>query len=248
MIRNIELNESYKYVELCNIFGEERKTGKSKQLQIKKWERCYELKKGEKATFIIGEIYNNPKEKIDNRGKSKGSRNNYKGKHFDNFLVSKENKNNIGVYSIVLNNDIYIGSTIVGFRERFLEHIEKTNPLKTKEMLEQGGSFKIIKICNGMTEKEIRILENEYINLYKNDIDWNLINTNNAWSYEKHTKTEKRYYITEENNLAISLKFLGFEYVFETNEDSDIYKFEDSKKLKRAINKLLNLKKTFMKE
>lgn len=75
----VELNRSYKYKELCEVFGEEKKSGKGKQLQFKEWRRYFNIEKGEKATFIITEIYEIPKEKIDNRGKSEGSRGNNEG-------------------------------------------------------------------------------------------------------------------------------------------------------------------------
>lgn len=75
----LELNKPYKYLALCKIFGEEKKTGKSKQLQILNWKRFCNIIEGEKATFVITEVYPEPKEKVDNRGKSDGSRNNYKG-------------------------------------------------------------------------------------------------------------------------------------------------------------------------
>lgn len=75
----IELNRSYKYKELCEIFGEQKKSGKGKILQFEKWKRYFNIENGEKATFIITEIYETPKEKIDNRGKSEGSRGNNEG-------------------------------------------------------------------------------------------------------------------------------------------------------------------------
>lgn len=66
-LNKIELEKKYKYKELCELFGEEKKTGKSKQLQIKDWERYINLEKVEKANFIIHKIYDTPLPKVDGR-------------------------------------------------------------------------------------------------------------------------------------------------------------------------------------
>ena len=63
----IEVNETYKYKELCTIRGESVKTGKSKQLQLKDWQRYFTWENPTKQTFLITEVYDVPFEKIDNR-------------------------------------------------------------------------------------------------------------------------------------------------------------------------------------
>lgn len=80
-LKNIIVSETYKYPVLCEILGEVKKTGKAKQLQLKDWNRYFKIEKSEKATFIITEIYDTPKEKVDNRGKSEGSRGNNTGEY-----------------------------------------------------------------------------------------------------------------------------------------------------------------------
>lgn len=72
----LELNKEYKYKELCTTLEVEQKgRGNSRNCQFKDWKRYFNWhKKGQK--FIITEIYDTPKEKIDNRGKNKNSRNN----------------------------------------------------------------------------------------------------------------------------------------------------------------------------
>ena len=77
---NLSVGQSIKnYKKLCILLDEEPKTGKSRQLQLRDWERYFRYSKvGNK--FVIKEIYLEPKEKIDNRkgnsGTSEGSRNN----------------------------------------------------------------------------------------------------------------------------------------------------------------------------
>lgn len=63
------------YKELCKLLGEEEKGGKSKQLQLDNWKRYFDFDRdGQK--IIITDVFLEEKEKIDNRGKSDGSRRN----------------------------------------------------------------------------------------------------------------------------------------------------------------------------
>ena len=60
------------YKELCNLFGEDTKTGKAKQLQLKNWKRYFDWEKdGQK--FIITDIYDTPLPKEDLRKKGNNS-------------------------------------------------------------------------------------------------------------------------------------------------------------------------------
>lgn len=64
-----------KYATLCEAFEVEKKTGKSKQLQIKDFERYAKLEK-DGTWFTVIEVYETPLEKVDNRknnGKSEAS-------------------------------------------------------------------------------------------------------------------------------------------------------------------------------
>ena len=66
-IENLEIKQVVKnYKELCNILNEKVKGGKSKQLQLKDFERYFKYHK-EGNKFIIDQIYNKPKKKINNR-------------------------------------------------------------------------------------------------------------------------------------------------------------------------------------
>ena len=51
----------------------------------------------------------------------------------DTYDVAKDLSDKTGVYMIILNNEIYIGSTTASFRERFLQHYnnESNNHYKT---------------------------------------------------------------------------------------------------------------------
>lgn len=135
------------------------------------------------------EINNQLEQKLLNKGyafisKEKIGRNNYyivekigePKKKFPQFLPNEEYNNSIGIYKIVLDNKIYIGSTVSGFRYRFLSHKNKGNKLETRQLLEQGAVFDIIQVCDGMEESEIRQIENEWIEEFRNNPDWIVIN------------------------------------------------------------------------
>ncbi len=143
---NLELNKEYKYPMLCKIFGEPKKTGKAKQLQIANWKRFYDITIGQKATFIILEIYNMPKTKVDGRGKSKGSRNNYKGIYAEyidrlllQYLQEEENKLKDTCKIYTTNNKIAENTGIVNHnyrvafsnREKFYNTVKKDFNIKS---------------------------------------------------------------------------------------------------------------------
>lgn len=82
------------YKELCNALDEPIKTGKSKQLQLKDWERYFSYEKdGNK--FIITEIFDTPLEKIDKR--TEGNRSKYVQPFMD-YVMSTFNPKYLGEY------------------------------------------------------------------------------------------------------------------------------------------------------
>lgn len=115
-------------------------------------------------------------------------------KDFPNFAVEEEYDNSIGVYVIALENQIYIGSTTVGFRKRFKQHNNKDNKLRTKEMLAQGAVFNILQICDGMDEVSIRRLEQQWIEEYRNNPEWTVVNDDSHVKIkgEQHRKQKEK--------------------------------------------------------
>lgn len=94
-IENLVVGKVYKnYKEICEFLNDKPKAGKSKQLQIKDWERYFNYKKdGHK--WIITEIFNEPKEKTD--GKMKGNNSSPYLKHMEILildLLAHQNKGN----------------------------------------------------------------------------------------------------------------------------------------------------------
>lgn len=200
------------YRRLCEVLELDITSGEAKISQLKEMNRYFRHHK-EGNKFIIDEIYELPKDKIDGRKNNIGKGNNKgKFKECKNFLVNKDNYNKTGVYKITLDNDIYIGSTIAGFRKRFQGHTYDDNKLPTKEMLKNGGEFKVLWIANNNeSEKFIRDMENYYIKYYRNETDYNVINSNDAWSYtetKEKVLPENRYIKIKNENYNKALELL----------------------------------------
>lgn len=202
----LELTTYKNYKELVKALGWEEKKSNNRAGQMKQLDAmCKYHKEGQK--FVIDEIYIASKEVIDGR---------YSAQYSPSYLVPKEHNDSIGVYSITLDNKIYIGSTISGFLKRFLGHRKRQNPLPTREMLDNGAVFNILQVCNGMDESSIRKIENDYIQEYKSNSNYEVVNVKDSWSFS--TKEPKRKYKTvkvAEEDYEIILKIMeekGIDY------------------------------------
>ena len=101
-----------------------------------------------------------------------------------NFNVDYNKRNNKGIYYIIKDNDIYIGST-VNFRKRFIQHWngESKEMKHTYNLLHSGGTFNILYDMTNIEDVElIRMVENEYIQYFKEYTDFNIINHMNFLS------------------------------------------------------------------
>ena len=193
------------YKELCKILEIEEKEGNSKKAQFKEMARFFRHKKiGHK--FKIMEIYKEPLPVIDGRGKNPNSHKN-SIKPRPQLKVPQEHYNSIGVYAIISNHQIYIGSTISGFKTRFSQHKYKDNPLITKEMLEdEKAKFVMLKEMNNSSEFEIRLQEEEYIQHYINNTDWEVMNITST------VKIKGRRKVNEPKPKFKSIKVLETDY------------------------------------
>ena len=205
------LEVGFKYDNLkamCNVLKLKYKNGSSsRNATLKRIESEYKLERIGNSYTVL-ERYDTPKEIPDKRKETKG---NFTGKRkiFTNLLIEKENEDRIGVYKIVLDNNIYVGSTIKSFRERFKGHKSKNKIMPhTYEMLDNGATFEVIEFCDGLPEIEIRKLENYYIKQYREDEDWNLINSKDAWDYIKKQKYKTIKVKVKEEDYESTLEFL----------------------------------------
>lgn len=83
-------------------------------------------------------------------------------------------------------------------------------------MLKNNATYQILWIATNETKQQIREKENEYINFYRNQEDWNVVNSRDAWSYTvpmqkyktirikvKEEDYEKTLEILRDNNIAM---------------------------------------------
>ena len=201
----LELKTYKSWREICSAMGWDTTGGSYKKARLKKLESlCSFDRLGNK--YIIKEIYDTPKDIEDGRGKS--CNNKGKGKNINKLLsygISYEDMNKKGIYAIILDNKIYIGSTINNFLSRYGQHKEKRNLLKTRDMLEQGATFKILQICEHMTEEQVRVIEDNWIKEYRNNSQWEVINkTNVKIKGKRKPKPKVKYKKVKINELDYS--------------------------------------------
>ena len=82
------------------------------------------------------------------------------------------------MYYIVDNDrDIYVGSTSVSFRERYQQHTQKDNHCESKVIISKEHTFGVLYDMSDIEDVElIRMIEDEYINYFSNNTEYNLVN------------------------------------------------------------------------
>ena len=182
------------------------KGGNAKKKQLEDLERyCIYHKEGNK--FVVDYVFLEPITTIKE----------HKKKNYPQLKLNKEEWENKGIYAIKLGNQIYIGSTTRGFKQRFREHLYGTlDSMKhTQELLKQGGEFFILHDMNDIEDIElIRQIEEEYILFYTHETDYDVVNRRvNTSAFEKPKKSEKpkikyKTIKIEENRLSEVLEIL----------------------------------------
>lgn len=193
------------YKELCGLLEIKVEAGNSKKAQLKELERFAKYHK-EGNKFIIDEVYSDIKEKVDGRFNN-GNKGEFYGeyKHYNSFNVSEKTYKGKGIYIIKNNeNDVYIGSTIIGFRKRFQQHHRGGAKYMrhTYDLLHNGGTFSILHDMSDVEDVElIRMVESEIIKLYLLDPRYNVINKyESSISFgNKYKKKLKNIKISEDN-------------------------------------------------
>jgi hypothetical protein len=100
-IDNIKVGQIFKnYKAICEVLGVNAKTGKSKQLQLKDWERYFKYSK-DGYNFIITEIHEAPTEKVDLR--REGNNTLYHAHKMDDTLLYILSKQNDGELFLTIN-------------------------------------------------------------------------------------------------------------------------------------------------
>lgn len=166
------------YRRLCELLEIEVTGGDSKKSQLKELDMyCSYEKQGNK--YIIKEIYTESLPKQDGRKILKIDDKRKLTKQYDNLNIKKTEYDNIGIYYILKDNDIYIGSTLQGYKTRFQKHYygcDESMP-HTYELLQNGATFNILLDMTEIADEPlIRMVENEFIQHFINYTDYNVIN------------------------------------------------------------------------
>lgn len=141
--------------ELCKVLGWKITRGNTKKKYLKELESsCDFYREGNK--YVIKKIYNEPKP-IEDKRKHKPTKEDEK--YGENMLKG-------GVYRIIKNNTVYIGSTN-NFRQRLIQHRAGDLPT-TKNFLNQGAEFEILKVVEeNRVEWEQKYIDRHIILGYK---------------------------------------------------------------------------------
>lgn len=170
--------------ELVRLFGNEkhktylRKYGKvcmkSKDAMLNNAKKFCKIEVLRRGKYNIIEIYDTPIDK----NKFETRRVDYDFVNYD----SEYDKMN-GVYCVKLENKIYIGSTISGFRNRHSAYKFNIKNNNTKNwcggdlLISKGGKIEILWATESNNELEIRLKEIEYIQYYDYFTDFEVINS-----------------------------------------------------------------------
>lgn len=183
----------YTYQELCEMFGEECKTGSTKYSQINRWrKKCNIEQIGNK--YLIIEIYDSfyadtKKQRVIAAINKVGDN------RLDYFNVEYENFHKGGIYQIynAATKEIYIGQT-KDFQRMFRQHWCNDNNqyTTTYNMLHNGAIFSVLEVCDDKTQRDD--LLSDYREKYSMNEDYICINKHDridGWSTIKVRAEDK---------------------------------------------------------
>ena len=176
----LNVGDILNYKNLCELLHQPYYRGNQKMSQMKEFQRYFNFEKIDRKLFIK-EIYD--------ECKSKECRSSYI--NYEQFLPNYEDGKKKGVYIIQKDNKVYIGSTIVSFRKRFLEHMDKKTKPIIHDMLYNGATFSVLWFANENDEEYIiRNKEEQYIKYYSSLSQYDVVNTLMA-TYTKDLSIEQ---------------------------------------------------------
>lgn len=183
--------------ELCEILnvttGTLKQMVKEKTLEEKVVKRGYKIVKtvkiGRNVYYDLLEMFDkNNLDEISKQYRNNSTKRRKYIDNIDNFDVPVFMENMPGVYKIQLDNYVYIGSTTVGYCDRYLGHMNKNiaisirgfiyNDIEIKntyDMLMNGGVYTPLYAMEEESEYEIRLMEEKFIEDYKL-LNYNVVN------------------------------------------------------------------------
>lgn len=163
VLDNISVGMTIKnYKEFCKLLNEPIRGGRSKIIQLERWERAIKFHRVGKVGFQIDKIIG-----VDENTFAR------KEREFvvdvDCFNVDKINAHGCGVYIIHNTEEAYIGATTSDFRRRFFEHYNNYNEAhnNTYNILHNDGVFEMLWLADkNITGDEIQEKKQFYIDNY----------------------------------------------------------------------------------
>lgn len=200
------VGDSLTYRKICDICNLKYQKGNSKISQIKDIQRYFEINKV-KTRYNFIRKYDNPLPKDDMRKYTSRDNAGYR-KEYRGYLLTENEDNLNGVYAIVNNGEIYVGSTCDSFRSRFQSHINGKQK-HTKEMIQNGGVFQILWVSDIEDEIIIREIEQMYIDYFMANPDWKVINIKEETvCLSEKTKYKNRTIKVDERQYELALEIL----------------------------------------
>ena len=187
-----------------------------------------------KKDYVIKKIYTKPKTRKPYKRRDDGH--------------NKYIPNGKGVYCKVdIDKNLYIGSTSTSFKERYANHTNKENRWTSAQIVANEHRFGVLLDMSEEDDTEvIKLVENEFINLFKDDADFNLVNKVSAkvsknTSSSKCTKTVKLTNPEKYHDLV--LEILNDE-VTDTLETIECRKEADVNKINEYLQSIIGKKLT----
>jgi hypothetical protein len=176
-----------------------------------------------KKEYYIAEYLGDGKYKVENKSDTIISIN----KRFADYpfiVYDKEYDNLNGVYSIIYDNYIYIGSTIRGFRKRHsdyscnLKNNNKNNKCLGDKLIEMGGKIDILWSTENNDEFEIRHKEFEFIEKFEKEGLYEVVNKTKMVSVQGRTDRK----VKTSNIRKITIQSTDYEKVISFLKENNI--------------------------
>lgn len=204
----LEKDRAYRYIELCEYFGEDVKSGSSKTAQINRWRKYINFEKVS-IKYLIREVYDTPLETPKpKRGVS--AMNKVGDDRLQHFDVPYEDWHKSGIYKIynAETNEIYIGQT-KDFQKAFRTHWGNHDTL-TYKLLHNGAIFSVVELCEDRSLR--RDKQGDYVEMYRKS-GYYCVNLSDSVSIKENPWMKIMVRKADKNKIEELLQNNNIEYI-----------------------------------
>lgn len=217
------IGRSLTYRHICDICGIEYSNGNTKAKQLKVLESLFLVEK-RGTRYFIKKRREHPTKIIDGRSKGSGTG---RFKEYPQFKIPEGHFHGKGIYSIILNNEIYIGST-KDFRYRFISYMKDGIESVGRDMLLRGATFELIEEVDKDLDKDsLERLEDKYIQIYQNNPDWIVANKKGAFRLDSRINNRKQSKKKNFTNIVVNQD--DYDLIIRLLEENNIAYYESIK-------------------